>query len=63
VHFVGSVYIFGSDQCPEDATCLRHTPCCEGTVLNQDRSDKGHYKWPDRVDYSLIVSDAVSPGM
>jgi hypothetical protein len=35
---------------------------CEGTVLTPDRSDKGHYKRPDRVDSSLIVSDAVSSG-
>ena len=34
---------------------------CKDTVLIPDRSDKGYYKWPDRVDSSLIVSDVVSP--
>jgi hypothetical protein len=57
VHFVGCL-------------CLLHGRwnmsemfvCCEGTVLIPDSSDKGYYKWPDSVDSSLILSDAVSPG-
>ena len=52
VHFVGSVNIFGSDQCPE-GTCLRDTLCSERTFLIPYRSDEGHDKWPDRVDYRI----------
>jgi hypothetical protein len=57
VRFVGSLcLLYGRWNMPEMFVC------CEGTVLIPDRSDKGYYKWADRVDSSLIVSGAVSPG-
>lgn len=56
MHFVGSLRLLqGRWNMSEKFVC------CEGIVLIPDRSDKGYYKWPDRVDSSLIVSDAVSP--